>query len=159
MKSKLTYQAYIQVGLIIPTLILPVYLFIKRGEAFGENYNIKFLFVGSLMLITCLFLFVVILRRVISVNLSDNEIVVKNILQSELKIKFKDLDGFETTFETSKGGKSYEILYLIKDNKVLVHISEFHFSNYKEIKNKVRSKLKDCGFVPFSYFSDWKRYR
>ena len=158
MKSKFSYRAYFFVGLIIPTLILPIYLFFNRKEAFGENYNIKFLFVGSLMLITCFWLFVGTLRRVISLDLSNREITVKNILQSEKKIRLGDLDGFETTIETSKSG-NYEVLFLVKNNKTLVHISEFHLSNYKEIKSEIETKLKNLGFVPFSFFSDWKRYK
>ena len=158
MKSKLSYRAYFFVGLIIPTLILPIYLFFNRKEAFGENYNIKFLFVCSLMLITCFWLFVGTLRRVISLDLSNREITVKNILQSEKKIRLGDLDGFETTIETSKSG-NYEVLFLVKNNKTLVHISEFHLSNYKEIKSEIETKLKNLGFVPFSFFSDWKRYK
>lgn len=110
------------------------------------------------MLFTCFWLFVGTLRRVISFRLSNHEIIVKNIFQSERKIKLEDLDGFETTIETSKSG-NYEVLYLVKNNKSLVHISEFHLANYKEIKVEIESKLKYIGFVPFNLFSDWKRYK
>lgn len=158
MKSKFSYRVYCFVGLLILALIVLIYSFFNRKETFGENSNFKFLFVGSFMLISCFGLFIGTLRRVISLNLSNSEIIVKNILQSEKKIRLEDLDGFETTIEPSKIG-NYEVLFLVKNNKTLVHISEFHLSNYKEIKSKIETKLKNLGFVPFSFFSDWKRYK
>ncbi len=74
------------------------------------------------------------------------------------KIALKDFDGFETTIETSRGG-SYEVLYLMKNKKSLVHISEFQIANYKELKNHIETKLKNLGLFPFSLFTDWKRYK
>jgi hypothetical protein len=158
LKSKLSSRSYIFAGGTIGLIILPIYLFLNRIEAFGNNYNLKFLFVGSIMIFSCFWLILGTLRRLIFLKLTDREIVVKNILQSEIKLNFESLDGFETTIETSKSG-SYEVLYLVKNGKSLVHISEFHLSNYNEIKREIELKMKNLGSVKFSLFSDWKRYK
>lgn len=157
-KSQFSFRTYIFVAMTITTFFLLIYLFINRAEAFGKNYNLKFLFVSSLMLFACFWLVLGTFRRVIRLKINDKEIIFKNILLSEKKIALKDFDGFEITIETSKGG-SYEVLYLMKDEKSLVHISEFHLANYKELKNHIETKLKNLGFISFSFFSDWKRYK
>ena len=158
MKSKLSYRTFASILLIVPTGLLPIYLFLNREEAFGKDYNLKFTFIGSLFLVTCFWLVLWNLRRAISIEITEKQIIVKNCLRAEIELKFDDLDGFETTIETSKGG-SYEVLYLIKNQKTLAHISEFHLSNYKQLKSNINGKLKNLGFVPFSFLSDWKRYK
>lgn len=142
----------------IITFLLPIYLFVNRIEAFGENYNLKFLFVSSLMLFACFWLILGTFRRVIFLKISDQEIIFKTLLLSEKKIALNDFDGFETTRETSRGG-SYEVLYLMKNQKSLIHISEFHLANYKELKSDIEKKLNNLGLVPFSFITDWKRYK
>ena len=142
----------------IITFLLPIYLFVNRIEAFGENYNLKFLFISSLMLFACIWFILGTFRRVIFLKISDQEIIFKTFLLSEKKIALNDFDGFETTRETSRGG-SYEVLYLMKNQKSLIHISEFHLANYKELKSDIEKKLNNLGLVPFSFITDWKRYK
>ncbi|MCK6608238.1 MAG: hypothetical protein L6Q46_08035 [Flavobacterium sp.] len=155
-KSKFSYRTYIQASLTIITLILPIYLFFNRIKAFGDNYNIKFLFVSSLILFSCIWLILGIIKRAVIIYINDKEIIIKNIL-SEKHININDFDGFETTSENSKYG-SYEVIYLIKDNKSIIHLSEFHISNYREIKSFIEGKINNLGYFPFSFLSDWKRY-
>jgi len=157
MKSILSYRAYVFTGLTLPSIMLLIYLFNNRIEAFGKDYNLKFIFVGSLLLITCFWLILGTYRRVISLTINDKEVIVKNIFNSVTKIKIDEIDGFESTIETSRGG-SYEVIYLIKNKKTLVHISEFHLANYSEIKKEIKSKISDLGIVDFLFITDWKRY-
>ena len=98
-----------------------------------------------------------IIKRINRISISDKEITLKKTLLSEKHFDLKDFNGFETTLERSKY-KSYEVLYLIKDKKSVIHISELHISNYKEIKKSIEKKLINLGYSPFSFFSDWKRY-
>ena len=158
MKSKLSYKSVIFVALAIATFILPIYLFINRVEAFGKHHNLIFLFVALLILLACFWLILGTIKRVIWIEINDQEITVKSILQDEKKFRFKDFDGFETTIESSKGG-NYEVLFLMKNKCSLIHISEFHLSNYKELKSNIESKINYLGFIPFSFFTDWKRYK
>jgi hypothetical protein len=157
-KSQFSFRTFIFVALTIATFVLPIYLFINRVEAFGENYNLKFLFVSSLMLFTCFWLILGTVRRVLWLKINNQEIILKNILLSERKFSFTEFDGYETTIETSRGG-SYEVLYLMKNKKSLIHISEFHLANYKELKSNIDKKLNNLGLIPFSFITDWKRYK
>ncbi len=157
-KSKFSFRTYFFVAMTIITFFLPIYLFINRAETFGESYNMKFLFVSSFMIFFCIWTILQTFRRVLWLKINNEEIIFKNILLSEKKIALKDFDGFEITIEKSKGG-SYEVLYLMKNKKSLVHISEFHIANYEELKNHIEAKLNNFGLITFNIFSDWKRYK
>ncbi|MGO4822029.1 MULTISPECIES: hypothetical protein [unclassified Flavobacterium] len=157
-KSQFSFRTFFFVALTIATFVLPIYLFVNRVEAFGENYNLKFLFVSSIMLFTFFWLILGTVRRVLLLKINDQEIIIKNILLSERKFSFTEFDGFETTIETSRSG-SYEVLYLMKNKKSLIHISEFHLANYKELKSSIEKKLNNLGLIPFSFITDWKRYK
>jgi hypothetical protein len=157
-KSQFSFRTFISVALTITTFFFPIYLFINRVEAFGENYNSKFIFVSSCMLFPCFLFTLAAIRRVLWIKINDEEIIFKNILLSERKFALKEFDGFETTLETSRSG-NYEVLYLIKNKKSLVHLSEFYLANYKELKSHIETKMNNLGFVPFSLLADWKRYK
>jgi hypothetical protein len=156
-KSRFSFKTYLYVAMIIPTFFLPIYLFINRVETFGENYNLKFLFVSLIMLFTCFWFILGTIKRVLWIEINSQEIRITNILFSKTKIKISTFDGFETSIETSNAG-NYEVMYLIKNKKSLVHISEFHLANYKELKSSIETKMSNLGYVPSRFFSDWKRY-
>ena len=155
-KSRFSYRTYLFVAITIATFLLPIYLFFNRVEAFGDNYNLKFLFVSSLMLFSYFWFVLGTIKRVIKIKINDQEITTKNIFLTEKQMQLKDFDGFETTLETSKSG-NYEVLYLMKNKKSLIHISEFYLSNYKELKSLIEKKTNNLGHFNFSFFSDWKR--
>lgn len=157
-KSRFSLKTFIFITLTIFSFFLPIYLFINRIEAFGKNYNLKFLFVSSLMLFSSFWLILGTIKRVLSIKINDQEIIIRKLLFIEIKIRLDSFDGFETTIETSKSGR-YEVIYLMKNKKSLVHISEFHLANYRELKSSIEKKVKNLGDAPFSFFSDWKRYR
>ena len=157
-KSQFSFRIFFYVSMGIITFVSPIYLFINRVEAFGENYNLKFLFVSSLMLFICFWIVLGTFRRIVRLQISDKEIRLKNIFLSERKFTFSDFDGYQTTIETSKSG-NYEVMYLMKNEKSVIHISEFHLSNYKELKSNIDKKINNLGLIPFSFTTDWKRYR
>lgn len=156
-KSKFSYRTYIQVAISIIALFFPIYLFFNRIEAFGDNYNLKFLFVSFLMLLSGVWSILGVIKRAIIIKINDQEIILKNIFLSEKQINIKDFDGFETTTENSRY-RSYEVLYLVKDKKSVIHLSEFHLSNYREIKKSIEGKINNLGYFPFSFLTDWRRY-
>ncbi|MBW1658810.1 hypothetical protein [Flavobacterium quisquiliarum] len=157
MKSKFSYRTYLYVIFTIFSIAVAISLFINSKETFGEDVVMKLFFIGSLLLFTNLFLISGLIKRVISVTLSEQEINIKNFLFKERKIFFTDLDGFETTIETSRAG-DYEVLLLIKDKKIILQLSQFHISNYFELKDFIKTKTTDLGFIPSNILNDLKRY-
>jgi hypothetical protein len=68
---------------------------------------------------------------------------------------FEELDGLTTTILPSKYDR-YEFLYLIKERKKVVKISQFYHSNYAELKQALLSKNKDLGFQNYSLLGELK---
>ena len=155
--SRFSIKTYLFVVIPFVTFIFPIYLFFNRIEAFGIHHNSKFLFVASLLWLTCFYSILGIIKRVVTIKITDQEITTKNIFRSKKHIKLKDFDGYQISSEISRGG-SYEVVYLMKDNKCLIHISEFHLSNYKELKNLIQKNVNNLGYSSFNFFSHWKRY-
>jgi hypothetical protein len=155
--SRFSIKTYLFVVIPFVTFIFPIYLFFNRFEAFGNHHNQKFLFIASLFWLTCFYSILGIIKRVVTIKITDQEITTKNIFRSKKHIKLKDFDGYETTSEISRGG-SYEVVYLMKNQKSLIHISEFHLSNYNELKSLVQKNINNLGYSSFNFLSDWKRY-
>lgn len=55
-------------------------------------------------------------------------------------IKFYDIDRYKVQMKVTKG-EQYEILKIIKDNKTLLHVSQFYINNYNELKLKIEQKI------------------
>lgn len=52
--------------------------------------------------------------------------------------------------------RDYEYLYLIKDGKKVIKLSEFYHRNYLEMKNEIALKCKKMKPEKFSLISEWK---
>ena len=93
----------------------------------------------------------------IKVVLNNDHLVIKKFggLSIAKKYLYEDLDGFKTSILRSRGGDN-EYLYLIKDNKKLVKISDYYHKNFLELKKEITTKLEDLGFEKFSYMDELK---
>lgn len=69
------------------------------------------------------------------------------------KIELNMFDGYTTSNLPSKYSNS-EYLYLIKNGKKLVKLSEFYHSNYFELKAIIKSKLKFLGGTSFDLLEE-----
>ena len=67
-QSRFSYRTYIHITLAVITLIYPFYLFFNRKETFGNHYNLKFIFVSSLMLLSCSWLILGIIKRITKIS-------------------------------------------------------------------------------------------
>ena len=76
-------------------------------------------------------------------------------LAPERKYSLHEFEGFITCSVPAKGGE-YEYLYLIKNGKKVIKLSEFYHSNYDQIKEEIRQRLKPLGKEQFSYISEFK---
>lgn len=134
---------------------MSVNLYINRIEAFGENYNFKFIFVGGLLSFTFLWLTLGILRRrILKITLEKDTLEVKSLFLNKL-YNFEDFHGYYTTLERSKAGE-FEVMNLSKKDGKKLLISEFIYTNYSSLKSRISDNLKDLGRKPYSYLEDLK---
>jgi hypothetical protein len=157
-KSKLTFWNLLIPVLCVAIPILPFLLFLDKDNNFAlENFKIPYVFVVVLLLLSWLLVIGIIRKRIIVLTITQTRISVKNYVGHHEEYNFKDFDGFETTLENSKS-RTYEALFLMRDKKSIIHISQFHIENYFEIKEIIEANSTNLGFVKSNAFTSWKRF-
>lgn len=93
--------------------------------------------------------------NLITINTEENTIKFKNIITQVVKIyHMEDFDGRFFTNQPIKGGWVRNF-YLTKDKKVVKKISNFIYSNQKEIEESF-NQVKDLGSIKYSLFKSLK---
>ncbi|HLV47292.1 MAG TPA: hypothetical protein VKY32_09675 [Flavobacterium sp.] len=118
---------------------------------------IRKIFVLGLIIFTVSYLVFGELRtKYINVELNKNEIIVKRFfgLKAE-RYRVSDIEGWKYSLLPSRGG-TYEYLYLYKNNKKQIKISEFYHKNYKQLKSEIQAQYKSLGYEKFSYLDELK---
>lgn len=93
--------------------------------------------------------------KIILVTLNNNQIAIKNYSGLNRNYTFKDFDGYHTSILTSKG-ENFEYLYLVKNGKKIIKISQAYHKNYGELKNEISKLSNNLGSIKFSYFDEIK---
>lgn len=73
----------------------------------------------------------------------------------EKAFDLSEFDGFITCQLPSRG-ETYEYLYLIKNGKKEVKLSEFYHRNYLQLKNRITKTVHFLGDQPFSMLEEIK---
>lgn len=158
MKSKFTFKSYFVLTLIFAFGFL---VFNVVPEFFGNPYYdekiFPKIFIPSLLIFSFIYLFFGELRtKMIIVEIEKNEIIIKRFFGLKTKtFKISELDGWKYSHLTSRGG-TYEYLYLIKNGKKIIKISQFYHKNYFQLKNEIQSKFKYLGYENFSLIDEFK---
>lgn len=72
------------------------------------------------------------------------------------KYYYLELEGYSLSDLYSKG-RMYEYLYIVKDGKKIVKISEFYHANYFDLKNMIiRKDIRNLGKIRWSVFTEIK---
>ena len=95
--------------------------------------------------------------KIITVSIDKSSITRRSYLGlgSKRQFDFKEFDGFTTSLGRSRWG-TYEYLFLQKDNKKVIKLSEFYHKNYFELKQDLKNKVKYMGDKPTSTLTDLK---
>ena len=112
------------------------------------------IYLSLLFIFTIIFLLAETRHKIIKIIIDRNTISKRNFL-TIIQYNFGDFDGFQTSIINSKNG-SYEYLYLVKDNKKLIKISEQYHKNYFEMKDLINQHSKFLGDTKFKYWHEVK---
>ena len=157
-KSKFKFRAIIHCFLVL--LLLGILLLIITSTFIGFILPLPPIFFA---LIFILFWIVILWgefrTRMVLITIDDNSISSQNYigLGKKKQFDFKSLKGFKVSNLTSHRGNS-EYLYLLLDNKKVIKISEYHHSNYTELKRIIATKTKNLGFESFKWIDEFKEY-
>jgi len=158
MKSKFTIISYFVLFLSCAF----TFLIIKTIPVFINNsyYKDKLfpkIFIPTLLIFVFIYLIVGELRtKIIIIEINKNEIKIKRFLGLKTETyKFSEVEGWKYSHLTSRGG-TYEYLYLYKNNKKIIKISEFYHKNYFQLKNKIQTNFKNLGYEQFALMDELK---
>lgn len=158
MKSKFTFKSYLILVLLCAFSFL-IYVIIPNffNDPYYDDKLFPKIFIPGLIIISFLYLLFGELRtKMIKVEIDKNEIIIKRFfgLKTE-SYKNQEIDGWKYSHLSSRGG-TYEYLYLYKNEKKIIKISEYYHKNYFQIKNKIEAKFKDLGYERFSFIDELK---
>ena len=116
-----------------------------------------FVFIAFLIFALILIIYGELRTKVIKVRLEGDEVIVANYLGLGTKriYNLSQFDGLETALLPSRYD-TYEYLYLIKNGKKVVKLSQFYHSNYADLKNTLTGKVRNLGQKGFSYIQEFK---
>ena len=97
-------------------------------------------------------------NKVILVDIGYDNFVVKRYLGlgTAKTYYFGDMQGYKISFLYSASA-SYEYMYLIKDDKKIIKLSQFYHKNYDELKQAIiDAHVKDLGIEDYSTMREVK---
>jgi hypothetical protein len=158
MKSKFTIKSYLVLFLscgftLLIIKVIPVFF----NDPYYKDKLFPKIFLPTLLVFGFIYLVIGELRtKFIIVEIEINEIKTKRFLGLKTETyKFSEIEGWKYSHLTSRGG-TYEYLYLYKDNKKIIKISEFYHKNYLQLKNKIQENFKSLGYEQFSLLDEFK---
>lgn len=93
--------------------------------------------------------------KIIKITIFDNQVQKKNYFGLKQKFDFNYFDGFQTSILRGKG-ENHEYLYLVKDKRKVIKVSETYHKNYFELKKRIATNLNNLGKIQFSYLDELK---
>jgi len=158
LKSKFRFWAFLIVGVLcILSSILLLFFMLWIADV-KSNASIMVLFAIGLLSFIWMWLFLGELRtKAVAVKFEDGFVRIKRFmgLVSASVFELKEFDGYQTCLLPSRSG-FYEYLYLMKDGKKQVKLSQFYHSNYSDLKKFIIKEVKFLGKENFSYKRELK---
>ena len=156
MKSKFKYWTILVIVLFLfVTWVIPfIVLRIQEKGDFPTSAILVFFILGFMWI----WLFLGELRtKAIQVKIEDEQITVKSFLGFGIKRSYplSEFDGMETALLPSKYD-TYEYLYLVKNGKKLIKLSEFYHRNYPDLKEALLNKVPYMGEKDFTLLQELK---
>lgn len=119
------FEAHIQIALFCIALLI-------FGSVFTYNANITY------------------------IDTANKYLILRNIItQKSTKYYYADLDGYVDTLQRDGWRNSYKTIYLVKNKKYIIKISDFFYSNYDELQKGLNG-VTYLGIKNFNVFDSFK---
>lgn len=158
MKTKFTIKSIFTVPILFGLVyaMISVLPSIFTDPYYDDKLFPKIFLPGILVFSFIAIFFGEIRTKYISVEINTDEIIEKRFLGLQMKsYRCSEIEGWKYSHLPSKGG-TYEYLYLYKDGRKIIKISEFYHRNYADVKSYVKTQFRDLGYEKFSYFDELK---
>lgn len=122
---------------------------------FEKDISSESLIILPVLLIPCIILYT-FFENLNAFEFTKESVIIYKLHFIKFKsIDWKDLDYSFNTIESNKNGY-FEVIYLVKNKKLILKISESNFKNYKEIKNFISIQIQNKGFIDLGFFNSIK---
>jgi hypothetical protein len=150
--SKFRIWAAFPIFFIIISLLL-IILPILNGDALFKK-AISFAIIVYIITGAAIIYSVIELRRIADVNILDLSITTGEFMGFGYRhtYNYDEINGYKISMINPARGGPYEYLFLIKDDKKVVRITERHHKNYQKLKETLIEKnIKNLGEEKLSY--------
>lgn len=154
-KSKFSLWTFLPIGLLL--LVTGSLAFVIQSLFYTPNTP-SFRIIVFIMFFAFTWVWLVfgeLRTKIVKVEVEGNQISVANYfgIGSKKVFSFSQFEGLQTAILPSRY-YTYEYLYLIKDNKKAIKLSQFYHSNYAELKSALTDKVRDLGQQRYSLIQD-----
>ncbi|WP_333666353.1 hypothetical protein [Flavobacterium sp.] len=124
---------------------------------FGSDFSLTNLILLPVLLIP-LWILYVLEGFLNTLTFTKEGVIIYKMLFLRYKcIHWKSLDySFETT-ESGKGSNS-QVIYLVKNKKLIMRISDVNYKNYFDIYNYINSNIENKGTLKLTLFDSFKYF-
>ncbi len=157
LQSKFRLWAFLPVGILL--LVTGLLAFVTQRLFYRPHILPLGVFV-FFILFACTWVWLVfgeLRTKIVKVEVEGNQISVSNYLGLGAKKVFSlsQFEGLQTSLLPSRYD-TYEYLYLIKNNKKAIRLSQFYHSNYADLKNVLCDKVRNLGQQRYSLIQEIK---
>ncbi|PWN61509.1 hypothetical protein [Chryseobacterium viscerum] len=136
-KSKINFESFLIIHSLtfILSVVFSLIIFtnlIRLTAVFNIIIILKIAFLLGALFFIWNFFFKIHTKIIIT----EKDITFQKIFKSK-KYNFSDLECFFEKQEPTKH-KIYNALFLVKENKIIERVSSFDYSNYEELKSKIK---------------------
>ncbi|RYE56452.1 MAG: hypothetical protein EOP48_07985 [Sphingobacteriales bacterium] len=157
MKSKFTFSIIGPVVLFLSSsFILAILLFL-----IVKNPELDPSILVAILLSLIIWIWIVFgefRKKLLAITIQHRGIQVVSFLGLGNKKMYlmKEFDGFYTISMPSRY-KTYEYLFLIKNGKRVVTVSEFYHANYLELKAEIKKNSRNLGVQDFNWSREFRK--
>lgn len=156
LKSRFTFRMLLILILILALATISIVVLSENLPIKIEQIRWIDVYMAVLFLFIWIWLVFGELRtKIIKITIFDNQVQKKNYFGLKQKFDFNYFDGFQTSILRGKG-ENHEYLYLVKDKRKVIKISETYHKNYFELKKRIATNLDNLGKIQFSYLDELK---
>lgn len=155
--SKFKYWTFFPVGLLLIVtglLVIVVDKLFRRPDMppFG-----MYVFLTLFIFMWIWLVFGELRTKTIKVEIESGQIIVSKYLGFGIKKYYplSQFDGLETAIMPSRYDK-YEYLYLMKNGRKVIKLSEFYHRNYTDLKRVLTDKVQNLGQSRFNFIQEVK---
>ncbi|MGH1519857.1 hypothetical protein [Chryseobacterium sp. JK1] len=136
-KSRINFESFLIIYFLtfILSLVFPLIIYSNLQEL-ASKFSIITILKVAFRLGILFFIWTFFYKIHTKIIITKEHITFQKIFNSK-KYNFNDLEYFFERQELAKH-KKYTALFLVKENKIIERISSFDYSNYEELKSKIK---------------------